>query len=370
LLPFLDAAVHHGHEVRVAAPPALAEMIQAAGHTCWICDEPPEAEVAAIREQLPVAPPDEASRLGNRELFGRLGTAAMLPGMDRLSADWVPDLLLREPCEYASAVVAHRRGIPVAQIGISLAEVEAGSLRVAEPALRPYGPGLMEALVETVYVSRFPPSLDPSPFPDTVRYRQRSAGDVAGGGVLRDWWVGRTAPLVYVTFGTVIGYLPDAPARFRLALDAVAELDARVLLTVGRHLDPARLGTIPSNVHVEAWVPQVEVMGEANLVVCHGGSGTMLAALAAGVPVVVVPVFGDQFPNGRRAAAAGAGLVVEPERANGSSLVGMPARLTEAITTVLSDPVYGLGAQRLAAEMSGAASVADVLRGLLARAGG
>jgi UDP:flavonoid glycosyltransferase YjiC (YdhE family) len=348
----LDAAVRQGHEVVVAVPPALGGMVQEAGHRFRICGEPPEAEVAAIREQLPVVSAAEASRLGNRELFGRLSTAAMLPELERIAAEWRPDLILREPCEYASAVVAYRDGIPSAQVGISLAEVEAGSLRVAGPALRMYGEGLAAALLGTAYLSRFPASLDPSPFTTTLRYRPPSAG---GPAPLPEWWKSSTAPLVYVTFGSVIGYLEDAPKRFRAALDAVAALDVRVLMTLGRKFDPVRLGDIPTNVHVEAWVPQHEVVGEAAAVVCHGGSGTVLGALAAGVPVVVVPVFGDQFSNGERVAGAGAGLVAEAA-----------PQLTKAVTEVLRNPGYRAAAGRIANEMRGAPAVDDVLGEVLA----
>jgi MGT family glycosyltransferase len=159
---------------------------------------------------------------------------------------------------------------------------------------------------------------------------------------------------VYVTFGTVIGYLQDAPDRFRAALDAVAALDVRVLMTVGRKLDRGLLGDIPANVHVEAWIPQRDVVGEAAAVVCHGGSGTVLGALAAGVPVVAVPVFGDQFSNGQRVAGAGAGLVVEAA-----------PRLTRAVTEVLSNPGYRVAAARIATEMRRQPAVDDLLGGLL-----
>ena len=47
--------------------------------------------------------------LGNRELFGRMATLAMLAEMERAFADWRPDLVLREPSEYASAIVAATR---------------------------------------------------------------------------------------------------------------------------------------------------------------------------------------------------------------------------------------------------------------------
>ncbi len=74
---------------------------------------------------------------------------------------------------------------------------------------------------------------------------------------------------------------------------------------------PAVLGPLPSGVHAERWVNQEQELPAADVVVCHGGSGTLYGALAAGVPVVAVPVFADRFENGRRVTAAGAGLVVK-----------------------------------------------------------
>ena len=97
-----------------------------------------------------------------------------------------------------------------------------------------------------------------------------------------------------------------------MALKAVERTSARVLLTVGRRFDASTLGPVPANVHVEPWIDQARVLDHADLVVCHGGSGTTLAALAAGVPLVMVPLFADQFENARRVAATRAGQVVEP----------------------------------------------------------
>src|SRR5690349_19050655 len=139
-------------------------MVERAGFAFWAGGEPSEPEVAAIRERLPIAPAAEASVLGNRELFGRLATRAMLPEMERVFAHWRPDLLLRDPCEYASAIVAAQSGTPVAQVAISLAEAEAGSIATAAPALERHRSGLVGALRASPYLSRFPASLDPSPF--------------------------------------------------------------------------------------------------------------------------------------------------------------------------------------------------------------
>ena len=144
LVPFLDQVRRSGGETLVVGPPALADMVRETGHPFLAGGEPSEAQVRPIRERLPVLPPHEASVLGNRELFGRLATTAMLAAMERAVRDWRPDVILRDPCEYASAVVAARLGIPAAQVAIGLAEVEWGSIGVAAPALEAHRDGLAD----------------------------------------------------------------------------------------------------------------------------------------------------------------------------------------------------------------------------------
>jgi hypothetical protein len=325
--------------------------------------EPVEDDVRGIRERLPVVSALEASVLGNRELFGRLATTAMLPAMEQTCAQWRPDLVLREPCEYASAIVALRRGIPTAQVAISLAAGEVASIAAAAPALEEHRQGLVDELLASPYLTRFPASLDPSSFATTVRFRE-SRSHVPRS--LPDWWGGSDAPLVYMTFGTVLGHMSIAADVYRAALDAISRLPVRGLLTVGHQFDRSVLGPIPPNVRVEAWVDQADVLPQAALVVCHGGSGTAFGAVAGGVPVVVVPLFADQFVNGRRIADSGAGLVVEADPGAGRG----PRRAIEehdapriagAVEAALGEPSHRIQARRIAAEMAAAPTVDEVL---------
>lgn len=363
LLPFLDAAVKRGDEVVVVAPAAMAEAIGRSGHSHWPGGEPPEEAVAPIRERLPVAPAAEASLLANRELFARLATEAMLLAMGEAFSAFEPQLVLRDPCEYASAVVARRQGLTAAQVAISLAEVEAGSITVAEPALEAWDKGLAGWLRASPYLSRFPASIDASPFAATVRYRPASP---APRGSLPEWWPGRSGqPLLYASFGTVLGYMSIAEEVYRAVISACGDLPARVLLTVGRRFDAALLGPLPANVHVEAWVDQGEVLAHAAAVLCHGGSGTVLGSLAAGVPVVVVPVFADQFENARPVAERGAGVAV-PTTIDGHGWrtpVGEAdaPRIAEAVKEVLRDPSYRAAAAQVGEEILSNPTPVDVL---------
>ena len=346
----LDILRDRGDTVAVVAPPAMADQVASIGHAFLPGVGPPESDLAPLREQLSVLDADDASIVGNRDLFGRLATAAMLEPVRELVETWTPDLIVRDPCEYASAVVALGASMPVVQVAISLAEVEWGSISAASPALEEWCAGLTEAVRSTGYLTRLPESLDPSPFPSTVRFRERSEAAAP----LPDWWPGDHRPLVYATFGTVLGHMSTAVESMKVLLDAVGRLDARVLLTTGRAVEPAVLVSVPEHVHVEQWVEQASVLDEASVVVCHGGSGTTFGALAEGLPVVVVPMFADQAVNAGVVARAGAGIVVRPT--DRRQLLASDADAIESAVRVLIDDVSRVGAGRRGSGFAGEAT--------------
>ncbi|HEY3673926.1 MAG TPA: glycosyltransferase [Acidimicrobiia bacterium] len=369
MLPFLDAARREGRETLVVAPPALSDMVAVAGYDFSPGGEPAESLIAPIRERLPIAPPREAAVVANRDLFAALATDAMLPSMRALVESWRPNLIIRDPSEYASAIVAQEAATPVAQIAIGLAEVEWNSIEIAASALEQRYRGLPAILRASPYATRFPASLDPSRFPSTQRYDDAVSQTPS---LLPDWWNGSRHPLIYVTFGTVLGHMTIANEVYRAALDAVSELEARVLLTVGRRFDPMSLGVVPGNVHVEQWVDQNDVFREAAVVVCHGGSGTTFGALRAGLPVVVVPLFADQHANGVKVVQSGSGVVVDLHQRQ----FGRPPfersdspRVADAVRTVLSDSTYRQHARVVSDEIVLAPTAGEVLRGLVDTAG-
>jgi len=239
------------------------------------------------------------------------------------------------------------------QVAIGLAEVEAHSIDLAAPVLRSFLPDLPERLLAAPYVTRLPAALDPSPFPTTLRVRNPAPESTPR--PLPDWWPGNTAPLIYLTLGTVAGSLPEASGIYRAALTAADGLDARALLTLGPDGDLGALGRLPPNVHVEKWVPQVDVLVQAAAVLCHGGSGTTFGALEAGVPLVIVPLFADQPTNGRLVEQAGAGL-----------LAGRSAgQLRQSLLQVLHEESYLQRAHALGQAMRAQQQLTDALDDLL-----
>ena len=351
LVPFIDAALRQGHEVLVAGPSALTPTVEKMGYAFWECADPLEEEIRPVWDRTPAVSPEEANVLVVREIFARFDARAMLPRLHEAFEEWKPDLVFRDPNEYSSAVAADIYGVPHARVGINLAAVEEGALDIAAEVvdeLRTSAglPGDLkgERIRQSPYLTVFPESLEypgeASP-PHVLRFRDPNASEVSE--PLPNLWRGRGGPLVYITFGSVAAAMPQAARVFPIAIEAAGDLPARVLLTVGRRGDPSAFDPLPPNVRVERWVPHATAVAVADVVVCHGGSGTVLGTLAAGVPQVVVPLFADQPYNAERVAAIGAGLAVAP-RADS---------IRAAVMHLLDQGSFREAAHRVAREMAG-----------------
>lgn len=330
LIPFIEACLRRGDDVLVIGPPTL----DARGYPFRPGATPPEEKLRPLWERMPSLPPGQGDAVVVGNIFARLNVDAMLPTLGAAIEEWLPDIVVREGNEYASAVAADEHGVPHVRVAVGLALVEEGALAIASPALDQRRPGLAKRVAESPCLTCFPATLDPTTF---ALERFRDPAVDADAPPLRNWWPNRDGPLVYVSFGSVARSFPPAVQAYAKALEAVSELPARVLLTTGGHdLD---LGSAPENVHVERWVQESDVLAHASVVVGHGGAGTTLRVLASGCPLVVVPLFADQPHNATRVAVAHAGVV--------ASLDGIRA----GIELLLADDRYAAGARRIAEEM-------------------
>jgi UDP:flavonoid glycosyltransferase YjiC (YdhE family) len=165
-------------------------------------------------------------------------------------------------------------------------------------------------------------------------------------------------PAVLVSLSTFAfrGLVPT----WQRVLDAVDGLPVRVVATTGPAVDPGTL-RVPAGVELHRWLPHAEVLPEVSLVVGHGGHATTMAALAHGLPLVVLPVEpkSDQRFVGRAVQAAGAGRVMGRRASS--------ARIREAIEELLVDGPHREAAARLGAAVRatpGATRGADAVESL------
>jgi UDP:flavonoid glycosyltransferase YjiC (YdhE family) len=357
LVPFVAACQRRGHEVAVAAPAELAEHVAKTGAAFFPFGHPGDEGLRPLWARFRPADEEASQRLVIGEIFAGACARAALPDLLRTMDAWRPAIVVRESQEYSAVIGAYRTGIPHVQVAISARSFERPMVPYAAPSLGALGQsaGLPadpsgQRLLDEPALTLHPASLELPGSPPSVTHRFRAPRKEAA--PLPDWWPGRRGPFVYATLGTVAGNMEAQRSKYRVVLEAVDGLPARVLLTTGHDLPAEALGQIPSNVRVERFVPQEQLLPHAAAVLCHGGSGTVVGTLAAGVPMVVAPLFADQPFNATRVAAAGAGLAMPPGEPRSSDL-------RAALSRVLEDGSFRVAARRLAAEIAALPSIEE-----------
>lgn len=141
-------------------------------------------------------------------------------------------------------------------------------------------------------------------------------------------------------------------------LEAVGEFpEMQVVLSVGRNVNPADLGSIPSNTIVVRVAPQIELLKRSALCITHAGLNTALEALAQGVPMVAIPIGYDQPGVAARIAYHGVGEFVE--------IGNLTAQhLSKLIIKVTANPSYRDKAgwfQKVLGETRGLDKAADII---------
>jgi MGT family glycosyltransferase len=148
---------------------------------------------------------------------------------------------------------------------------------------------------------------------------------------------------VYFTLGTVFNR--ESGDLFARVVAGLRELPVNVVVTVGRQLETDVVGPQPKNVKVEPYITQSALLPHCDLVVNHGGSGSVVGSLAHGVPMVVLPLGADQPLNAARCEQLGVGIVLDALKATSRSLA-------EAARAVLDDPSYRVAAERIRDEIT------------------
>ncbi|MBS2936793.1 glycosyltransferase family 1 protein [Nocardioides sp. J2M5] len=327
LLPVARAARAAGHDVAFAGSGGLVERIEEHGFAAYATSEPRHhAGVDQERTALEVMDA-HATEVEFAANFGDRGARRMAGAMPGVLRDFRPDLVLRDETDLGTTIAAEVVGVPVAThlvlaSGMLLRpELVAPVLDVvrAEHGLAP-DPHLTR-LSSGLVLSAAPPSFRSPSAPlalDPLHYRaDRPPARVPHG-----------RPGVYVTLGTIFN--AGSGDLFERLLDGLADLDVDVVATVGRGVDPAALGPRAPHVRVERFVPQAEVLPTVDLVVSHGGSGSLLAALAHGLPSLLVPLGADQPHNAARALELGLA-----ERLDAATVT--PEEVADRARTLLGD---------------------------------
>jgi MGT family glycosyltransferase len=148
-------------------------------------------------------------------------------------------------------------------------------------------------------------------------------------------------PVIYMSLGTIHHASADL---YKDCFQSFKEFPAQFILSVGRELDMAALGTIPANCVVRSFVPQLEVLQYTDVFITHGGMNSVHEGLYYGVPLIVIPHHFEQFINAQAVEAHGAGIMIDSQRQRGHFTA---VELQRALETMFAEPHYRLAAQKV-----------------------
>ena len=366
ILPVATAARERGHEVVVGCGASLEPMVSRAGLRHVSMGQASLHEVRDLVAGWAAADGPGRATLMYTEAFGHVIAAAIADDALRFATDWRPAVIVHEDMEVGSWIAAERLGIPHATIQATAWRPWQHGLQVAHQNELRAAHGLdhqadLAGRIGLHWFTTRPPALrDPAwSMPAPLGELRPDPDDQVGGGAnATPGWLAASPnrPRVAVTLGTMNAHRTDL---LRPMIEGIAALDVEVVVALGA--DPATLGTVPPNVRVEAFVPMSQLLRRSSVAVHHGGSGTTLAALAAGIPSVFVPITADQPDNAAAVVAAGAGLILDT---NGLTVDVVRA----AVDGLLTAAAHRDRAEAIAAEialMPDADAAVAVIEGLI-----
>jgi UDP:flavonoid glycosyltransferase YjiC (YdhE family) len=371
MMPYALALHRSGHAVAFATGSRMAPVVKAAGldhFPCGVDDASQEHHLTDLPEWPELCAQLAGAHPSVLQIHGFIQGLAprMWPGLQAAMEAWRPQVILRDPLEFAGLFAAEKAGIPHATVDWAI-HIPTGQL--AGAALTALGAqfGLADparaaqALDRSMVLSAMPPSWSYPGLPDPAVLGRYAVPpfDHSGHPDLPAWFSARPArPLVYATLGTTFNQSPETLRTFLGAL-AAEPLDA--LITVGHDQDPEAFGPVPESIHIERYVPQSLALPHCDAMLFHGGFNSMQAALWHGLPMVLVPMAaGDQLPNAMQAVAQGAGVMVEGP-------LTVPS-LRQALHRVLADGPVRARARELGAAMRALPPLAEAVRQLEALA--
>ncbi|GAA1772302.1 nucleotide disphospho-sugar-binding domain-containing protein [Streptomonospora arabica] len=381
LIPLAWALRAAGHEVRIAHHPSLAPHVQAAGLTSVVVGSDPRLD-AGMREhaQAGGASAGDGGGTGdeeNRTFHTRMAVAVFAKAaasvVDELvsyAEHWRPDLIVFEWQSYAGHLAGEILGIPTVRHLFPGPDLASGV-----PEWRRIERQSLEALYREYGVEEVRPdgelTIDPCPptlgFPAADERRHRPVRFVAynGTGQVHEWMLEKPSrPRVAVTVGGTYLWMTGHLSPVGRFVDALSTLDAEVIAAIPsgtRELVPEA----PDNVRFVENLPLELFLPDCQLIVNHGGVGTVATSLVSGVPQVISPPEAMNYPpfhNAARLTEAGAGARVD-ENAS-------VERIRETIAEVLRDPSYASAARRISQEAAGRPVPADLVAELEELAGG
>ncbi|MEV8099195.1 nucleotide disphospho-sugar-binding domain-containing protein [Kitasatospora sp. NPDC085879] len=338
MVPTAQALRAAGHDVLIAVPKPMEQLGMAGFPVIGIGDGRPlreSFEAVSGEEGTSYAKPD----LTQDQILDMAAAAfahasrSTVDDLLEIARAWEADLLVHDSCMAAAQLVAAQLKIPAALQNFGLSSGLDMAARLAGHVTDLYERHGVPAPARSTPLNIVPASLGGDP----GGLRMRCIPYNGGGSIPADLLRRGPRPQVAVTLGTVITRLDGLQAITQL-IEAAAAVDAEFLLALG-DADLSGLGSLPANVRALPWVPLAELLRVCDAVVHHGGAGSSLTAVQAGIPQLLLPQGADNFIVADTLAATGAALRSDSRDVD-----------SELLARLLADPALRTAAAILRAE--------------------
>ena len=358
MVPLAESARDAGHTVGFASGTPIAQRARDAGFLAFEAGPPDtfRAEWAPRFPHFTTLVGDAQREFFFTEIFANLELVPRAADLESIMSEWRPHLVIHEMAELAAPLISTSLGVPYVDVGYGTL-IDRALLIAAGTAAAPHWracglePHPLAGLFRHLYIDPCPPTLQNPEIAD-LKAVQKLRQTVAEQVDQRPSWMVALPhnQTVYLTLGTIWNTDIDL---FRLAIDALADR-VNLIVTIGRQNDPELFGPQPAGVVIRSYIPQDELLPWCDAAVVHGGSGTVLGALAHGVPLLVLPQGADQWNNAERVAAAGAGLRLLRDD------VSIDA-IRHAVRALLKEPSYRRTSTTIAGEIRVMPSAAEAM---------
>jgi UDP:flavonoid glycosyltransferase YjiC (YdhE family) len=353
MLPLAQALREQGHSVAWAAGDDTQAALR--GHGFEVYPAGPGRAWAMVElarlwpERASLTSAQQVAEIGPR-LFADCYAPATVGDLLALLDAWRPDLLVHDVMAHAAPLATALRGVRSVSHGFGLPRprpsIDGAHARMA-PLWQAHGLGIPPDSGNQRHgqVDVCPPSMRlDEPVPAGPRWLLSPTSGVSRRQGVRQG--------VLASFGTV----HHQQAAFDRLLAVLLQGPWPTRLAFGRPVDPALVW--PAHVHAAAWLNLADEWAQCRVGACHGGAGTMLGALAQGVPLLLLPVAADQFRNARALRAVGAGITLEGDEQTNE---GMRA----ALQRLFDEPAFSEAACRMADEVAAMPQADAVARALV-----
>ncbi|QAT88886.1 glycosyl transferase family protein [Corallococcus coralloides] len=326
----------------------VAQWLRRLGHTVgWLCIPEPAPQLEALGVEVLRLPHVEAAPPGietGGEALAKLvlddvalgkwirgllldSVPTMLEPVREVVRAFRPDVMALDGMQYAAVLAAHAEGLPWAGVSSALTLLEP---RPEIPLLRNvralkddrqalfHRHGFdarfrtcecLSPRLNVIFATEAFLGPDAGVPPDTLLVGPSIPPEARGDEVPFPWERLGDKPVLYVSFGSQISYQPEL---FRLIAEAAKPFGVTLVLCAGELADTDFPSTLPGDVVAVRYTPQRQVLERAAAFISHGGANSVMEAMTAGVPMLLLPVCNDQPVQAHFLEKAGAGLARDP----------------------------------------------------------